>query len=895
MEQSSKNVTAPKEAGIDFKPIIEFAEENNTEETNKYNIPPIQRGLVWKPRQIEMLWDSILCQFPIGVFTLIQEDNSENFNLYDGQQRLNAIQIGFDAKPLCDKPNEILWLDLKFDRGNDPSRYFGFRLTTKAHPWGYRLDGSAYSSADRRIAIDEAIKLMPTNEENKENWDIRCFKPIGADCPIPFAAITLALKNVDSCDDFIQNVERNLENYPTKIFTENHREQLSQLFNTLKRVKDYTLILKKIIITKKTDNQEKENDKTLLEVFFNRINTGGTVISDSELAYSAIKHYWGDNDFVGKVREIAKDKIPEHVFAQLLFRFYCSDKNIRGIVKANDIRILRMNEVLYKEINDGLRENIVSSIVSQVEKWLTHNNISSCYYTEVAHNCPELFILLMKFAQVEDSLNNDLDDFMCSMSLYLYFFCNNRVEAIRYLYKNLWAQDIKINQIFLKEKLADCISFGWSHPIPSTEDVDKFKESCLENIGTEWNIWNYRQEKYGEHICQMFSYDNKYRQLSMLRIIEREAFNEYFSNYNPVCKNLWEDLNRPWDNDHIIPKSWIKSGKYKDVCARLVNSIGNIALIPFEENRSKNNGADWTFYEKNLELFHLESFDKFKEESAKDKITEDNILFKEFAEKTLNRFFKIYTDFIKLLEPIKSEELSYYQQLRKNFLKTVSAQEYYYVVGEKEYPITDNFGWKQPWISAKIGDVEDDKDKSYYSLTLGLIGEQLTIEMGKRKNPAKNIADTTYKGWWERKSYNYKKYNLSNWSRNEEIYHWIILHFLKPEYINDPKNFGDKWIEKINDDFEIHIILKDKQDSLMIGLRHSPFDNRNHVSPLNEKYNLLRDFIANNKFSSHDYWNAFKYFKDYTDTEETTEKIVEHIWNDITEMIRIIEYCDSKK
>ena len=37
---------------------------------SEVTIPALQRGLVWKPEQVEMLWDSILRGFPIGSFLL---------------------------------------------------------------------------------------------------------------------------------------------------------------------------------------------------------------------------------------------------------------------------------------------------------------------------------------------------------------------------------------------------------------------------------------------------------------------------------------------------------------------------------------------------------------------------------------------------------------------------------------------------------------------------------------------------------------------------------------------------------------------------------------------------------------------------------------------------------
>lgn len=72
---------------------------NWTKDNSNVEIPVIQRGLVWKPQQVELLWDSILRQFPIGAFMLSFKSNKENerFELIDGQQRWNAIASGYNA------------------------------------------------------------------------------------------------------------------------------------------------------------------------------------------------------------------------------------------------------------------------------------------------------------------------------------------------------------------------------------------------------------------------------------------------------------------------------------------------------------------------------------------------------------------------------------------------------------------------------------------------------------------------------------------------------------------------------------------------------------------------------------------------------------------------------
>ena len=52
------------------------------------DIPALQRGLVWKPKQVELLWDSLLRGFPIGLFMLSDvgdgQSNAKYYLFIDG-------------------------------------------------------------------------------------------------------------------------------------------------------------------------------------------------------------------------------------------------------------------------------------------------------------------------------------------------------------------------------------------------------------------------------------------------------------------------------------------------------------------------------------------------------------------------------------------------------------------------------------------------------------------------------------------------------------------------------------------------------------------------------------------------------------------------------------------
>lgn len=148
--------------------LYDIAECNLYDKTvdSKLTIPNIQRGLVWKSIQMELLWDSILRGFPIGAMLILQHD--EKGEILDGQQRSNAIISGFNTSELLDgsvKVNTILWLDLLFKgtEEDEERRMFGIRLTNTSHPWGYDSLGGKLEAKDRRDSIHRAyrVKIPP--------------------------------------------------------------------------------------------------------------------------------------------------------------------------------------------------------------------------------------------------------------------------------------------------------------------------------------------------------------------------------------------------------------------------------------------------------------------------------------------------------------------------------------------------------------------------------------------------------------------------------------------------------------------------------------------------------------------------------------------------------------
>ena len=724
-------------------------------------LPEVQRGLVWKPRQVELLWDSILSGYPIGSFMVV------NNELYDGQQRITAIISGFDYMALRNKmtPNSILWLDLAFTEEDNLARRYGFRLTTKAHPWGYHIkdENDGVFSTKERCEIIEATKQFYNNlSDNKEEWDIRMFTPHKATLPIPFAIILNAL--FDDHAEFEKKIIEDTAKFAADhckslVWVENEeqvnvaKEYLRQLYGTLQSLRDYK-VLANIIKASTNDN------KKYLELFFNRINTGGTPITQEELAYSAIKLYWQDEadcKIALTNRHFAEKYLPEAKFAQIVFRAMCSTDTIRGEINATYIRNLKNDRETVATINslyqnDGKR---LDDIMKRMEENFTL--IPKFVRVEIARQTPTLYILLFTIAklQKEGYMNSISSDFITSLTLYLYCCStsNNPHIATQYIYKNIKQNPQSVCEDSIRRWIADCISYHWSYYItPSAENYRGFADENI--ISEHWNIWNYQNEPGGAVICHMFSYGNNFHQLAMLKVAERKAFCKFFNDYNPIRQDLWEESNRPWDDDHIVPKSWVEraQSEWRESCKKWIWSIGNIAHIPFQENRAKNANADWDFYFKNKELLHFnDNIITIPKDFVydKEKVTS-------FIKATKKRFCNIYADFAKLLEPLGiGENLSDIQEIRKRLLINYKEEGciFYYVAGENdiEFDEHSNYGWMQTWVTV----AKPNPDGTTNAITIGLPKRKLEdsmfpVEIGVRKQPNKSLSDTDNHSWWHK-------------------------------------------------------------------------------------------------------------------------------------------------
>ena len=113
-----------------------------------------------------------------------------------------------------------------------------------------------------------------------------------------------------------------------------------------------------------------------------------------------------------------------------------------------------------------------------------------------------------------------------------------------------------------------------------------------------------------------------------------------FPDFDPARKDLWQEHNRPWDYDHIVAQNVISKWKNPKNNGWLW-CIGNFAAIPLEENRSKSDDVNFTYYKQFENDLLVKDSNLLMEFKPDEQI--------KFRRTVLERFFLIYN---KLYEQI---------------------------------------------------------------------------------------------------------------------------------------------------------------------------------------------------------------------------------------------------
>lgn len=622
-------------------------------------IPALQRGAVWKPGQVELLWDSILRGLPIGSFVVCQkleeqkissdsDDEQFSHHLLDGQQRANAIALGFDDQQSNGKNKRAsLWLDL-VPPDDKSTRCFLFRVTTEAHPWGYaKGDQAGIISTKQRIeALQEygwrdqmGNPLKEGRPKLSETW------PKDAEAPIPVAFLMNMLtinKELDNPIFFWANVREVLiqskmkSSWAEKVIKllENGGETLwyrEKIFSALLSALEMRVVVldvaREVIasptVQEKLDNHEKESENTSkenianVECLFQRLNSAGTPLSGEELAYSMIKAYWPE--IRKRIDEIPEKRMPPSRLVMLGARVALADTKsppdvLPGVQSVSSLRSIVLNND--SEKRDRIKKFFfestkLKSVLNLIELWLGDDETQTddiglppVLHTAIARNSPDVYLLLMWLARCALSESNgDLDmakkntyelrKYILGLATALHWFGYDKGRAVAALYKNGMRNGLlrpeTFHEILVSVYVLEGNKIGlFRLPTPDTLAL-LIDLPVNEDELQKWQWWNRATDKdnANEKLPEYDALQIIERERELLLYAQRTYLKRRFKDYDPAREDLWEQHNRPWDYDHILPSSKISGKHYIPAGVKAwVYCIANLRAWPMEDNRS---------------------------------------------------------------------------------------------------------------------------------------------------------------------------------------------------------------------------------------------------------------------------------------------------------------------
>ena len=531
-----------------YETPLTIAEVMQDISTNKYVLPSIQREYVWDTDQIETLFDSLMQDYPIGAFLFWEIDKSRllDYDFYeflrnyhektgthnkkvdlkgsdgvtavlDGQQRLTSIYIGLKgsyAYRLKYKqkkndnayPTRYLYLNL-LDDAKDESNKYDFRFLTDDEYKGM-TEGYWYK-------VGDILTMTQPGETSQYVLD-----------HIAFAGA----------------------------YT---KEQTMHANNTLQK-------LYNVVHTDKTLSYYKEKSVELDKVLniFIRVNSGGTVLTYSDLLLSIASAQWENHDareeiteFVEEVNAIGggfrinKDFVLKT--ALVLTDFTDIAFKVDNFNKPN----MMMIEANWDNIKRAIKQsvNLVSSFGYSGETLSSNNALIPIAYYLLTIGMPENF--------VESGTTRD-----------------NKAKIKKWLIMALLKKAFSGQPDNVIRPIRDIIRENGTGDFPISQIIDRFKGTNKSILFTEDDIDEYLLKlKYG-----------KSETLSTLMLLYPSL-----------------DFSNKFHEDHMYPKSKFRKSYLRkmgvpeeklDEYIDTVNDISNLQLLPAQLNEEKLNSDFDTWF-----------------------------------------------------------------------------------------------------------------------------------------------------------------------------------------------------------------------------------------------------------------------------------------------------------
>lgn len=735
-----------------------------------YDIPPVQRGLVWNAVRCEILWDSILRGIPIG--TISVRPQGDHWEIFDGQQRTNAISLGYESWATTSKP--LLWIDLDVDdaiRQKIANRRFVFRVTTVAHPWGYHLGLSeekdtCLTTSEQKWAVAQISGLWGDEGNSgarpkpNELWPV---EDVG--CPVPFSVVREFVEWSHSSGrlslgDFTCWCSRHYAK--ANWFRVNASEKLKtvncdhwyELIEAIRKLSNYVVVAL--------------NARTVAEedvgLYFKRMNKGGIEPDSEEIVYSQLKAKIGSLKCLDDV-SIGRTK-PSRL-ANLAIRIWSSRLDgwkWRASVTESDIVTIKGNPDDFGSFVKGE----FASALKEMDSLLTHplGGLLSWHIVKLYG-----FVggdLAMYF--IREILCQRAESCTPAIATWLLWFSLDAGTAVREMWKSKNPFDGLCGAFSRRSLLR----------MPQEYEIDAwFKDMAVRvsdlSDGHSWELLHkmFWEDAYAAPmIRRVWNGFHGEMGCELLLFACRRFVKRMFNGYDAASPE-WREQNRPWDYDHILPQAWVNGGRRVSPCSYLVNrflwSIGNSAPLPFSLNRGKNDSApgrypDGTQRSADELLVSIDevanfSYGHFCGSSTKGWKRIDRCLIdsKTFVRITLDRCRRLVHEWyssvgmgriVQQCDDDSGHRL-FIDMVRTIFPRIIPGVESttYFYDGNRQYEVREPLDWCNAWLSCGIRGNIKDSEGNIVKCMLAVVVDGEDVKVGLLRHPEEtSIGGADF--WW---------------------------------------------------------------------------------------------------------------------------------------------------
>jgi len=598
----------------------------------KVKLPALQRGYVWKPKQVETLWDSLLRGFPVGSFLVSEAGETGQYDLLDGQQRATAIAMGFynpwnpnnnigffsDKFKHPEKTVPILWLDIapaEHVKGDKTDQIFLPKLITQSHPWGYNYNGKTLSLSDRRKGMEH----FERTGNHYPYYILSDTYPIQSIMPVPMCLLIESIS--EHADTWKEELIRKCSASLFLKGSKNLEEKEKYLIELEEKLRDSAITLKienaikRLLETKipilSIGREQRENEaNTDLDedssTLFIRVNTAGTKLEGEELIYSLYKSIFPEAKNI--VEEAATGFIAPTRIISLISRIVLTDISRSAGQKFKFAKQLTFKQ-FKNNINDkngefynGLKrfisdeEQPVIKLFQIVKEILTGTKdfqLPLPLAVEIAGGKPDILFMLLYFIHSKDITAEEVlgdetlhKNILGSITL-IHFFSQDTtafLDQLAEMQKSTPEKDFFEPKMFIEDS-QPIDEKNWRPLIYSPSDL---KAKLEEWLGLEsWDKVFLKRENEKKLFLDFFNRLNSQRQF--LLFAQRGYIKDKFQQLQ--WEVLLEDANRPFDWDHIYPDSWwaYNLANQNNLTKHWRWSIGNFRALALEDNRSEGN------------------------------------------------------------------------------------------------------------------------------------------------------------------------------------------------------------------------------------------------------------------------------------------------------------------